>query len=609
MGEAMTDDELTKEGLIEELTRLRERCHQLEQREARHRQAEEALRGKASQLETIHTTLLAFLGSGNWREASARLLRAVLDQTASEYGFIGVVVEGPVLRILAHEGIVWDQAINREFYETALRTYQEVGYLEFTRFENLFGRAITSGQPVLANDPPTDPRAGGLPPGHPPLRHFLGVPTLRGAEVVGLIGVANRPGGYTGTEVAQLALLTQAVGALYDCYRRHQREAALEAQLRHMQKLESIGQLAGGIAHDFNNLLTVINGYSDDLQAELRQDDPRRAKIAQIRLAGERAATLTRRLLAFGRQQTLKPVIVELNHVVTEMAEMLRRVIGEHIELRLDLTAGPAHVFMDPAQLNQVIMNLILNARDAMPERGVLTIATRTVDLDAAFAHGHPGSEVGPHVLLSVQDTGIGMDTETQARIFEPFFTTKGPAKGTGLGLSTVFGIVKQSGGYIAVESARGRGTTFHIYLPQFSNAGEEAPPAMPLAASSGGTEIILLVEDEAMVRTLAREALSGHGYRVLEAANGRQAMQLVKAYQGPLHLLLSDVIMPGMNGPELAQQLKALRPDMKTLYMSAYADEVLGSCGVFSAGVNFLQKPFTPAILARKVREVLTCS
>ncbi|HXF91322.1 MAG TPA: ATP-binding protein [Nitrospiraceae bacterium] len=605
----MTDDELTKEGLIEELTRLRERCHQLEQREARHRQAEEALRGKASQLETIHTTLLAFLGSGNWREASARLLRAVLDQTASEYGFIGVVVEGPVLRILAHEGIVWDQAINREFYETALRTYQEVGYLEFTRFENLFGRAITSGQPVLANDPPTDPRAGGLPPGHPPLRHFLGVPTLRGAEVVGLIGVANRPGGYTGTEVAQLALLTQAVGALYDCYRRHQREAALEAQLRHMQKLESIGQLAGGIAHDFNNLLTVINGYSDDLQAELRQDDPRRAKIAQIRLAGERAATLTRRLLAFGRQQTLKPVIVELNHVVTEMAEMLRRVIGEHIELRLDLTAGPAHVFMDPAQLNQVIMNLILNARDAMPERGVLTIATRTVDLDAAFAHGHPGSEVGPHVLLSVQDTGIGMDTETQARIFEPFFTTKGPAKGTGLGLSTVFGIVKQSGGYIAVESARGRGTTFHIYLPQFSNAGEEAPPAMPLAASSGGTEIILLVEDEAMVRTLAREALSGHGYRVLEAANGRQAMQLVKAYQGPLHLLLSDVIMPGMNGPELAQQLKALRPDMKTLYMSAYADEVLGSCGVFSAGVNFLQKPFTPAILARKVREVLTCS
>lgn len=606
----MTDDEPTRGGLIEELTRLRERCRQLEQREARQRQAEEALRGKASQLEAIHTTMLAFLGSGNWREASARLLRAVLDQTASEYGFIGVVVEGPVLRILAHEGIVWDQTINREFYETALRTYKEVGYLEFTRFENLFGRAITSGQPVLANDPPTDSRAGGLPPGHPPLRHFLGVPTVRGSEVVGLIGVANRPGGYTGTEVAQLELLTQAVGALYDCYRRHQREAALEAQLRHMQKLESIGQLAGGIAHDFNNLLTVINGYSDDLEAELNQDDPRRAKIAQIRLAGERAATLTRRLLAFGRQQTLKPVVIELNQVVTEMAEMLRRVIGEHIELRLDLAASPAHVYMDPAQLNQVIMNLILNARDAMPERGILTIATRNVDLDVAFAHSHPGSEVGPHVLLSVQDTGIGMDAETQAHIFEPFFTTKGPAKGTGLGLSTVFGIVKQSGGSIAVETARGRGTTFRIYLPQFTKAGEEAPPEMQLAtAPSGGTEIVLLVEDEAMVRALAREALSGHGYRVLEAANGRQAMQIVKAYQGPLHLLLSDVIMPGMNGPELAQQIKALWPDMKTLYMSAYADDVLGPRGVVSPGVNFLQKPFTPAILARKVREMLTCS
>lgn len=554
--------------------------------------------------------MLAFLGSGNWREASARLLRAVLDQTASEYGFIGVVVEGPVLRILAHEGIIWDQTINREFYETALRTYQEVGYLEFTRFENLFGLAITSGRPVLANDPPTDSRAGGLPPGHPPLRHFLGVPTLRGSEVVGLIGVANRPGGYTGTEVAQLELLTQAVGALYDCYRRHQREASLEAQLRHMQKLESIGQLAGGIAHDFNNLLTVINGYSDDLQAELNQGDPRQAKIAQIRLAGERAATLTRKLLAFGRQQALKPVVIELNHVVTEMAEMLRRVIGEHIELRLDLTPTPAHVYMDPAQLNQVIMNLILNARDAMPERGILTIATRHVDLEAAFARSHPGSEAGPHVLLSVQDTGIGMDAEIQARIFEPFFTTKGPAKGTGLGLSTVFGIVKQSGGYIAVESTRGRGTTFRIYLPQFSHLGEDASSAMPLAAApSGGTEIILLVEDEAMVRTLARESLNGHGYRVLEAANGRQAMQIVKAYQGPLHLLLSDVIMPGMNGPELAQQIKAFRPDMKTLYMSAYADEVLGPRGVISAGVTFLQKPFTPAILARKVREVLTCS
>jgi CheY-like chemotaxis protein len=202
------------------------------------------------------------------------------------------------------------------------------------------------------------------------------------------------------------------------------------------------------------------------------------------------------------------------------------------------------------------------------------------------------------------------MDAETQAHIFEPFFTTKGPAKGTGLGLSTVFGIVKQSGGYIAVESARGRGTTFRIYLPQFSHLGEEASSAMPLAAApSGGAEIILLVEDEAMVRTLAREALNGHGYRVLEAANGRQAMQIVKAYQGPLHLLLSDVIMPGMNGPELAQQIKAFRPDMKTLYMSAYADEVLGPRGVISAGVNCLQKPFTPAILVHKVREVLTCS
>jgi CheY-like chemotaxis protein/two-component sensor histidine kinase len=319
---------------------------------------------------------------------------------------------------------------------------------------------------------------------------------------------------------------------------------------------------------------------------------------------------LTRKLLAFGRQQALKPVVIELNHVVTEMAEMLRRVIGEHIELRLDLTPPPAHVYMDPAQLNQVVMNLILNARDAMPERGILTIATRNVDLETAFARSHPGSEAGPHVLLSVQDTGIGMDAEIQARIFEPFFTTKGPAKGTGLGLSTVFGIVKQSGGYIAVESTHGRGTTFRIYLPQFSHLGEEASSAMPLAAApSGGTEIILLVEDEAMVRTLARESLNGHGYRVLEAANGRQAMQIVKAYQGPLHLLLSDVIMPGMNGPELAQQIKAFRPDMKTLYMSAYADEVLGPRGVISAGVTFLQKPFTPAILARKVREVLTCS
>lgn len=603
----MVDDEPTRESLIEELTRLRERCRQLERAEATHRQAEEALQSKTTQLEAIHKTMLTFLGSGNWREASACLLRVVLEQTASEYGFIGVVVEGPVLRILAHEGIVWDRTVNREFYETALRTYQEVGYLEFTRFDNLFGLAITSGQPVLANDPAADPRAGGLPPGHPPLRHFLGVPTLRGSEVVGLIGVANRPGGYTGTELSQLELLTQAVGALYDSYRRHQRESALEAQLRHMQKMESIGQLAGGIAHDFNNLLTVINGYADDLEIEFDPDDPRLAKIVQIRRAGERAAALTRRLLTFSRRQAIQPVVIDLNTVVTEMAEMLRRVIGEHIELRLDLTPDLQQVQVDPAQLHQLIMNLVLNAQDAMPQGGMLTIATANVLLDAAFAQSHPGSQVGPHVMLSIQDTGTGMDSETQVRLFEPFFTTKRPGKGTGLGLSTVYGIVKQNKGYVAVETALGQGTTFRIYFPQARKTAQETPARdQPAAVPDRGTETVLLVEDEATIRTIARESLERHGYRVLEAANGLEALQILDTYRGPLHLLLSDVIMPGMHGPELGRHVKSLRPEIRVLYMSGYPDDVLGPRGVISSDVNFLQKPFTSRTLAGKVREVL---
>src|SRR5579864_2095972 len=381
----------------------------------------------------------------------------------------------------------------------------------------------------------------------------------------------------------------------------------LEQQLRQSQKMEAIGRLAGGIAHDFNNLLMVISGYSEFLLERLGAEPHLRGPAQEIAGAADRASSLTRQLLAFSRKQMLAPRIVNLNDVATENIKMLTRMIGEDIDLVMVPGANLWSVRADAGQIDQVIMNLAVNARDAMASGGKLTIETSNVTLDEDYARVHAPLPAGDYVMVAISDTGEGMDNETQSHIFEPFFTTKG-TKGTGLGLSTVYGIVKQSGGYIWVHSELGRGTTFKIYLPRVASAGQATHVAAPIEYRKvePGTETILLVEDEANLRYLARQYLEKQGYKVIEAADGAVAMQIAVAHEKVIHLLLTDVIMPGMNGRELAQRICEIRPNVKVLYMSGYTENVIGHNGMLDAGVSLLQKPFTLRDLKGKVREVL---
>jgi PAS domain S-box-containing protein len=371
----------------------------------------------------------------------------------------------------------------------------------------------------------------------------------------------------------------------------------LEAQLRQSQRMEAIGQLAGGVAHDFNNLLTIINGYSELALEQSKVEEPLRRYLEEIHRAGTRAASLTSQLLAFSRKQVMQPAIVELNVVIREFEKMLHRLIGEDIELRTVLNPELGYVKADPGQLEQVIMNLAINARDAMPEGGKLTISTGNVQLDEEYVRHHIGVLPGFYVLLSVTDTGIGMDSQTQARIFEPFFTTKQPGKGTGLGLSTVYGIVNQSGGHIWVRSELGHGTTFEIYLPRINGHMKKQNMAPTVRDAFQGTETILLVEDDETVRRLARTVLVKYGYSVLEAESGDAAILIGQRYPDRIHLLVTDLVMPEINGRELYTRLMESRRDLKVLYMSGYTDKSVAP---------FVQKPFTPETFACVVRELL---
>ncbi len=399
------------------------------------------------------------------------------------------------------------------------------------------------------------------------------------------------------------------IGFMRDITERKRTEDALrrsEEQLRQSQKMEAIGKLAGGVAHDFNNLLTAITGYSDLLLGHVQLDSLARKNAEEIRKAAFRAASLTHQLLAFSRRQMLTVKVLKLNAVIMDLEPMLRRLIGEDIELKI--VPGPAlgEVKADPSQIEQIILNLVINARDAMPKGGTLTIETANVSLDAAFAVGHEPFRPGAYVLVAVSDTGCGMDERTKARIFEPFFTTKDPGRGTGLGLSTVYGIVKQSDGYVWVYSEPGEGTTFKIYLPRVASASDKAFADAEQARPPQGTETILLAEDEDMVRALVTNILQDNGYTVLAAGHSEEAFRLSGRHEKPIHLLVTDVVMPGMSGRELAERLASSRPKMKVLYISGYTDDAVLRHGVQAEGMPFLQKPFTPDALLRKVREVL---
>jgi len=380
----------------------------------------------------------------------------------------------------------------------------------------------------------------------------------------------------------------------------------LEEQLTQAQKMEAVGQLAGGIAHDFNNLLTAISGYSELLLGELPPEDLRRSHADEIRKAGERAASLTQQLLAFSRRQVLEPKILDVNTVVSDIERMLRRLIGEHIDLKTRKAPDLWKVKADPGQIEQAILNLVLNARDAMPSGGTLSVETSNADLDEAFSASHVPTPPGPYVCVAVTDTGIGISDEIKARLFEPFFTTKERGKGTGLGLSTTYGIIKQSGGYLWCESEVGRGTTFRVFLPRVEEPVAEVVERKTPAPLHPGDETVLLVEDEPEVRSLVQRILKTQGYTVVTAANPDEAVAVAREFKGTIQLMVTDVVMPGMSGIQLADRLQPTRPSMRVLFVSGYTDDAMGPHGILEPGKAFLQKPFTPVALARKVREIL---
>ncbi len=381
----------------------------------------------------------------------------------------------------------------------------------------------------------------------------------------------------------------------------------LETQLIEAQKREVIGQLAGGVAHDFNNILSVILGYADLIADELDADSPLQEYTDEIRQASKRAVALTRQLLLFSSQETVEPVVLDLNGAVTDLDKMLRRLMGENIEMKVVPGEQIGRVRADAGYVGQVLLNLVVNARDAMPNGGKLTIATYNVTLDESYTRTHPEAIPGDHVLLSVSDTGTGMTREVQARLFEAFFTTKPKGRGTGLGLATCHTIVRQSGGHIGVYSELGQGTTFKVYFPRVEQALDPQAAALPASPLARGTETLLVVEDDDAVRHLAQGVLEAQGYQVLSAANGQEGLHLASDHAGsPISLVITDVVMPQMGGKVMAEWLKTMNPDLKILFTSGYTDDALAQHGVLEAGIEFLGKPYTPAALARKVRELL---
>ena len=535
---------------------------------------------------------LVLAESATLAEAAPRLLQAVCDTSGWEVG--GIWLVDRAAKVLRNETVWHNSEVNVDEFVALSRVRT------FTAGIGLPGRVWESGQPAWIPDVVKDlnfPRAPMA--AKVGLHAAFGFPILLGREVLGVLEFFSHEIRQPDRDLlAMMADIGVKLGQFIE-------QRQLEGQLRQSQKMEAIGQLAGGIAHDFNNVLTVITGYSQLLLARLDPGHPLRVELEEIRKAGERAAALTRQLLAFSRRQVLEPKVLHLNEILASIEGMVRRLIGEDIEMAVLSSPALHPIKADPGQIEQVIVNLAVNARDAMPQGGKLTIETADVELDQIRTGKDVTIPAGHYVMLAVSDTGHGMDGATKAHIFEPFFTTKEKGKGTGLGLATVYGIVKQSDGYITVYSEPDRGATFKIYLPR-AEAAPEVPELKVFRESLDGSETVLVVEDEDTIRSLASNVLQSHGYRVLEALSARDAMRLSEKEGGAIDLLLTDVVMPQISGRELAERLLVLRPGIKVLFMSGYTDDAVIRHGVLQEGTAFLQKPFVPNDLARKVREVL---
>jgi PAS domain S-box-containing protein len=556
-------------------------------------------RGDPARSRTLEFEMLCKDGTTVWTESK---LTTVRDSSGSLTGVIGVSRD--ITERKRVEGTLRDTS-------QTLHTLIDASVLAIVALDRdgrvtLWNNAATrlfgwSAQEVLGRPLPTVPedRRAEFDEGR--------VRSQTGEDVVGETQRCRKDGSFVDVLRSSAAIfdpqgeLVGGMAIFVDITERKQ----LEEQLRQAAKMEGIGRLAGGIAHDFNNLLTVIGGRSYLLLSQLPAGHEMRRDLLLIQQTGDRAAALTRQLLAFSRKQTLAPAVIDLNEIVSGMRTLLERVLGEDVDIILDLDPALGHVTADPGQLEQVILNMAVNARDAMPEGGQLTLETRHVDVDPTYARQKVELAPGPYEVLSISDTGVGMNAATVARVFEPFFTTKPVGKGTGLGLATAYGIVKQSGGHITVYSEPGSGTTFRIYLPR-TESSESAPVAAEEAAARRGTEVVLLAEDDVNLRALTRDILASSGYTVLESQDVEDALRIAERQDGTVHLLLTDVVMPHMSGRALAEAVKRFRPDVKVLYMSGYTDNAIVHHGVLDPGTALLQKPFTPAALARKVREVL---
>ncbi|HEY6803248.1 MAG TPA: PAS domain S-box protein [Pyrinomonadaceae bacterium] len=537
--------------------------------------------------------------------ATARDLNSVL-RALRDFTTASVPCDGMVISLFDPE-----KSLRRPVYCWVDDQEMQAGDMSFTVGDGITGRAIKTGEIVIDNRYAellkyrVNAVVGDISDGRIP-QSALSAPLVHMGRTIGCIEIQSYEiDAYTYEHSTAMSLAASLAANAVENVTLMEREAEQADQLRQSQKMEAVGQLAGGVAHDFNNLLTAISGYSDLGLRRLPERDPLRRNLEEIKKASNRATSLTRQLLAFSRKQMLQAKVLDLNAVVSEMDRMLRRLIGEDIDLLTFLEPSSCRVKADPGQIEQVILNLAVNARDAMPRGGKLTIETGRVYLDQNYARAHVAVKSGHYIMLAVSDTGTGMDSETQEHVFEPFFTTKEVGKGTGLGLSTVYGIVKQSGGNIWVYSELGKGSTFKVYLPVV-NEGVEAEPKAGSAESLRGQETILLVEDEEMVRNLSREILEMNGYRVLTACDGQQAARLCESIDEQIDLMVTDVVMPQMSGRQLSEVVAKQRPEMAVLYMSGYTDDAIVRHGVLDDGMPFLQKPFTPDALARKVRELL---